>query len=72
MQNVKTSVKITEGKATDLIFDACRANEARNEWKNAEGYAVTFKLCADGMHEAALRNPSGEVVALANVDEFDC
>lgn len=72
MQNVQTSAKITEGKATDFIFDACRANEDRNNWKNAEGYAVTFKRCADGTHEAALRDPCGEVVALANVDSFDC
>ena len=72
MQNVQTSAKISEGKATDLIFNACRANEARADWKNAEGYAVSFKLRADGTHEAALRDPSGEVVALANVDSFDC
>ena len=73
MQNVEfTAAKITEGKAENLIFDACRANEDRADWKNAEGYAVTFKLCADGTHEAALRDASGEVVALANVDSFDC
>jgi len=71
MRNVETT-QISEGKATGLIFDACRANEDRNDWKNAEGYAVSFRLRTDGDYEAALRNPEGIVVALAVVDKFDC
>lgn len=71
MQNVQVTAEISEGKATDLIFNACRANETRADWKNAEGYAVSFRLNADGTHEAALRNPEGVVVGLAVVDSFD-
>lgn len=72
MYNVQTNEKISEGEAENLIFDACRANEARADWKNAKGFAVSFRLRVDGDHEAALRNPEGEVVALAVVDAFDC
>jgi len=61
-----TTMGISEGKATEAIMDACRANESRQP----KG-GVTFMLCADGSHTAALRDENGIVVALANVDEFD-
>jgi hypothetical protein len=58
---------ITEGKATEAIFNACRANPKRE----AKG-GVTFRMLADGnQHEAALRNDEGVVIALAYVDQFD-
>ena len=67
MTNIETSAKITEGAAMTAIFNACRANSAR-----APKAGVTFRALAVGGHEAALRDESGEVVALAHVDEFDC
>lgn len=73
MQNLETTM--TEGKATEIIFKACRDNEQRNPATIAYcgyNYDVTFKLNADGTHEAAVRNFEGVVVAIAKVDKFDC
>ena len=66
MLNLEHTNDITESRATDAIFDACRANEQRLP-KNG----VTFRLLVNGNHEAALRDASGVVVALAEVDHFD-
>lgn len=66
MQNLTHAAATTEGKATEAIFNACRANPQRN----AKG-AVTFRLMANGNHEAALRDNDGVVIAIAHVDEFD-
>ncbi len=62
---------IDESMARNLIFDACRANEKRADWKNAEGFKVNFVLFADGNCEAILRNHDGIIVAMAVVDETD-
>lgn len=60
--------KISEGKAMEAIFDACRANKDRVKTKN-----VSFRLMAwGGEYEATLRDETGIVVAIAIVDEFDC
>jgi hypothetical protein len=66
MMNLTHTAEITEGKAMEAIFNACRANEARQPKGN-----VTFLLMANGNHEAALRDSDGVVVALAEVDKFD-
>jgi hypothetical protein len=66
MRNIET-FGITESKAIDLIFNACRANEVREPKGN-----VSFLLMANGDHEATLRNAQGMVVAFATVDKFDC
>lgn len=71
MHNVQHSAKITEDKAMNLIFDAARANEDREPCGVREGYAVSFTAFGNGTYEAALRDPTGEVVALAIVDSFD-
>ena len=62
-----TTLNISEGKAMEAIFNACRANEAREPKGN-----VTFKRFWSGEHEAALRDADGVVVAIAIVDQFDC
>jgi hypothetical protein len=67
MQNLTHTKAITEGKAMDAIFDACRANEKRLP-KNG----VSFVLLANGNHQACLRDSDGVVVALAEVDALDC
>jgi inactivated superfamily I helicase len=67
MLNLTHTNAITEGRAMNAIFDACRANEKR-EPKNG----VTFNLLVNGNHEAALRDADGVVVALAEVDALDC
>ena len=59
--------EITEGKAMDAIFNACRANEKREPTGN-----VTFLLMANGDHQATLRNSDLTVIAVAIVDQFDC
>lgn len=66
MKNLTHTADITEGKATEAIFNACRGNEKR-EAKNG----VTFCTTVFG-HEAVLRDEFGIVVAIADVDEFDC
>ena len=66
MLNLEHTNDITEARAMDAIFDACRANETRQP-KNG----VTFRLLVNGNHEAALRDASGVVVALAEVDPLD-
>jgi hypothetical protein len=66
MYNLKTLTTVSEGAAMDAIFNACRANEKREARHN-----VTFALMTNGHHEAALRDDSGYVVALAAVDESD-
>lgn len=70
MQNVKTLPLIKESFVTDLIFNACRANEQRNDWTDGR-YSVKFTLCKDGTHEAILKNVDGINIATANVDQFD-
>ncbi len=65
MMNLTHAATITEGKATEAIFNACRGNEDRAPKGN-----VTFRVTMTG-HEAALRDADGVVIALANVDEFD-
>lgn len=65
MMNLTHTAEITEGKAMEAIFQACRANEARAPKGN-----VTFRVTIHG-HEAALRDANGVVVALADVDQFD-
>ena len=72
MYNLTHSAKITESKAMNLIFNASRANEKRSEWKNDEGFSVSFMLSVDGNYSAFLSNPAVEMVAVASVDEFDC
>lgn len=67
MQNITILAGANEGKATNLIFDACRANKHRINKGD-----VTFSPLANGNHEAVLRNEEGRVIALAEVDKFDC
>lgn len=77
MQNLTHSPEITETLATEYILNGCRANPTRQTiyTMQANGSvivrAVSFTLLADGTHEAALRNESNVVIALANVDQFD-
>lgn len=74
MKNLSTDSSISESTATEVIFDACRDNEHldRVSVKNRRGeFVVTFKLNADGTHEATIRDYEGVVVAFATVDEFD-
>jgi hypothetical protein len=72
MQSIQTIASFPNHTAMSMIFDACRANSARQPRTLETGHSVTFTLLANGGHQACLRNSSGVVVALANVDEFDC
>lgn len=72
MQNLEVlNDSITESQATELIFDGCRDNEAREERQLRDGYSIKFYVLVKGC-EAVLRDPEGIVVALANVDDADC
>lgn len=66
MYNLKTLTTVSEDTAMNAIFNACRANEKREARNN-----VTFHMMTNGHYEAALRDDSGYVVALAAVDESD-
>ncbi len=71
MQNlVIAKDHVTEGRATDIILFACRANEARKDWE-CKTYKVKFYLLADGSHEAVLKDADGVNIAIAIVDKFD-
>ena len=70
MNNLQHTTGITESRAMDLIFDACRSNTNRNDWKNAEGFTVKFTKVA-GAWAAVLRDKFGGFAASAKVDEFD-
>lgn len=63
---------ITESQATELIFDGCRDNEAREPKKVGDGYEVTFTELASFLHQAILRDASWTPVAMATVDQHDC
>ena len=68
MRNLIHTAAITEGKAANMIFDACRANERREAKLN-----VSFRRFASGNEwEAALRDADGVVIAIATVDSDDC
>ena len=72
MKNIEHSPKVTLSTAMDAIFDACRSNPDRKPCK-VGNYTAKFNQCADGtQHIAIIRDAEGEVVALAQVDEFDC
>jgi hypothetical protein len=68
MQNLTHTKEITEGKAMEAIFNACRANPGR---KNND--KVTFIQYAEGspVAHATLRNEQGFVIASAMVDQYD-
>ena len=72
MQHLTHVPEIAEQVAMNLIFDACRSNLRREPRTLRDGYTVTFNLKANGEHEAVLRDASSEVVALADIDGFDC
>lgn len=57
---------VNEGRNENAIFDACRANEKR---ENKDG--VSFLLLANGDYEATFRNADGIVETIVKVDEFD-
>lgn len=66
MRELQT-LNISEGKAMEAIFNACRAN-AKREDKGA----VSFRVWGfNSEHEATLRDANGVVVAIAIVDQFD-
>jgi hypothetical protein len=72
MINLEHSPKVTMSTAMGAIFDACRANPNRLPCKFGS-YTAKFNQCADGKkHVAIVRDAEGEVIALAQVDEFDC
>ena len=78
MQNLEIyAPHITEAKAVEAIFDACRANPERATKRNFEkGTCVSFtRLALDvgngQRYEACLRDAGGVVVALATIDDDD-
>lgn len=68
MHSLTLHPSITETQATEAIMNACRANPARE----TRGNVSFLPTPVIGGHEAIVRNAYGIVVALANVDEFDC
>lgn len=72
MHSTQFHREIRESTITNVIFDACRANEAR-EPRSIGGFSVTFTPLPNGVeHEAAVCDTTGAVVGLAVVDRFDC
>ncbi len=70
MRNVSTVIKgFGEGRAMDIIFDACRANPDRQE-RTVRLFTVTFKAFGNCEHLAEVRDGFG-IVATAIVDQFD-
>ena len=70
MQNAQFMNGCNESQVTEIIFDACRANESRSA-RIVKGHRVSFTLLITGEHEVCVRNPVGMVIALANVDSCD-
>lgn len=66
MHSIQHSKKANKGIATDAIFNACRANPTRENQGR-----VSFRLIANGEHEATLRDAKGVVITIAIVDQFD-
>lgn len=69
------SVKSTRNAAStdeviETIFNACRANELRNEFKQG-AYAVSFKHEIADIYRATVKR-DGVVIGSALVDKFDC
>lgn len=69
MYGIKHTSAITEGKAVDAIFNACRANPDRRDTDT-----VLFQRATNGEWQAVLLdrpNEFGVIIATAIVDEFD-
>ena len=74
MQNLQCHARTSENAAQTIIFDAARANPLRlnkSVYFFGKYFDVSFKLCADGTHEATVREHGGTVVAIARVDGYD-
>lgn len=70
MHSLEHSAAITEGQATNVIFDAARANPKR-ERRDAGSYVVQFSHISGTEYRATVRDRSGLSVAIAVIDEFD-
>ena len=78
MQNLKFAAALSEGQATNIIFDACRANETRATWSNGK-FEVKFDKVTmreyestNADHRATVFDANGFIVATAYVDRHDC
>lgn len=72
MHNVKHHTeRATEDQVIDLVFTACRANEARLDRTLNGGYRVTFHPAGEN-HLALVYNNAGQCVGSAVVDSMDC
>lgn len=65
-----TTKGMTNDQAMNAIFDACRANEKRED-KGLVSFRASG-LLEKGEFFATLRNTDGAIVATAVVDKFDC
>lgn len=62
---------ITEGAATEAIFNACRGNGARVDRRENTLGGVTFERLYGFVYVATLRDAGGVLLAKAIIDEYD-
>lgn len=71
MRNLRVNPKhITDGQAMNLIFDACRGNDDRDNYQT-ESFDVGFKQYGGNEHLCEVKAKDGSWVATAIVDQFD-
>jgi len=74
MHNVKFHTeRATENQIIDLVFKACRANDARNQM-HVDGFDICFdtQFTKTGEHLAIVYNVEGQRCGSAIVDKHDC
>lgn len=75
MHDLTHAAHLTEADASNLIFDACRANEARanvtTKTRAGQAVSVTFTALPSGEHMARVIDENGFLIAAAWVDQFD-
>jgi uncharacterized protein YoaH (UPF0181 family) len=66
MRAISLAKGVTEGPAINAIFDACRANEKRENRGN-----VVFRPFHEDEYFAVLYDADGKRMASAIIDQFD-
>lgn len=71
MHHLSHTAALTTSRAFDIIFDACRANDARKPWSDG-AYRVEFMPAFNEYeHMATVLDCDDHVVAGAVVDQYD-
>jgi hypothetical protein len=67
IQHIAGTDSKTQARRENEVFNACRANEARE----ARGNVTFSNTLYSGGHEVYLRDEAGVVVLICKVDEYD-